>query len=56
MTDKKVMPIGTEWSIVPDTHACSFNRVKEVRIEQDGQVVILNQFDIYDIVKMLEDD
>jgi hypothetical protein len=56
MTDKKPQPIGTNWAIIPDIHACSFNRVKEVRIEQNDQVVILNQFDINDIAEMLRDD
>ena len=56
MTDNKLPRIGTKWSIVPDTHACSFNRVKEIEIVQDGKTIILDQFDIYEIVNMLEDD
>ena len=49
-------PTVTKWSIIRDIHACSFNRVKEIRIEQDGNIVILNAFDIEQIARALKDD
>jgi hypothetical protein len=41
----------TTFSIPPDPHACSFNRIKSVMIEQDDQVVFLTKWDIEELIK-----
>lgn len=46
---------STKFYVVPDVHACSFNRVKEVCIVQNGAIVVLDQFDIENIQKLLKE-
>ena len=41
-------------SIEPDAHACSFNRLKVVRVEQEGGVVFLSERSIQKINDLLE--
>jgi len=51
-----MIDITPKITIVPDVHACSFNRVREIRIEQDANVVVINEWDVEKIVEMLKDD
>lgn len=45
----------TKITIEPDAHACSFNELKHIRIEQESGIVSLNKFDIKEIVKLARD-
>ncbi len=45
---------STTISVEPDLHACSYNQLKTVRVEQEGGTVLLNKFDIEEINKLLE--
>ena len=40
----------TTFSIEPDMHCCSLNRIKYVKIEQDDQVVFLDKWEIETLV------
>ena len=44
----------TTFSIEPDMHACSFNRIKYVTIEQDDQVIHLDKWDIKNLLNFWE--
>ena len=46
--------VPTTFSIPPDPHCCSFNRLKYLKIEQGDQAVFLTKWEVEELAKYLE--
>lgn len=46
----------TTFSLLRDEHCCSYNQLKEFKIEQEGGEVILDESDIEKLIKFYNDN
>ena len=42
------------FSVVPDAHACSFNRLKTIRIDHESGTVFLTEFEIQELISFVQ--